>query len=255
MQARGDLVRDADNYWIEGPALEWDVLPARVEGIIAERIGRLPEELQDALAVASVEGETFTAEVVAHVLAVDKRGLVQRLSGELDRQHLLIRSHGTRRVGGQRQSLYQFRHFLFQKYLYQRLDAGERGYLHEAVAKALEELHAGSTEEIAAQLARHYEESGALEQAIIYLRQVGERALALYANQEAIDAFQHALDLLETAPSTEFQQPQWQGMFTQLSERLGDILHVSRRPGDSRSAYEHALSRIPKHDRIWYARL
>ncbi len=255
MQARGDLVRDADGYWIEGPALEWDVLPARVEGVLAERIGRLSEELQNALAVASVEGETFTAEVVAHVLAVDKRGLVQRLSSELDRHHLLIRSHGTRRVGGQRLSLYQFRHFLFQKYLYQRLDAGEQGYLHEAVAKALEVLHAGYTEEIAAQLARHYEESGALEQAIIYLRQVGERAHQLYANQEAIDAFQHALDLLEAAPSTESQQPQWQGMFNQLYERLGDILRPIGRPGDARSAYEHALSRIPKHDRIWYARL
>ncbi|MFQ5858813.1 MAG: BTAD domain-containing putative transcriptional regulator, partial [Anaerolineae bacterium] len=55
MQERGDLVQDQAGYWIEGPALDWEILPARVEAAIAERIGRLPEELQAVLTVASVE--------------------------------------------------------------------------------------------------------------------------------------------------------------------------------------------------------
>ena len=37
-------------------------LPARVEGMIAERIGRLDEELREMLTAASVEDEEFTAE-------------------------------------------------------------------------------------------------------------------------------------------------------------------------------------------------
>jgi adenylate cyclase len=55
MQERGDLVRDADGRWVEGPVLDWDALPARVEGVIEERIGRLEDDLRETLAVAAVE--------------------------------------------------------------------------------------------------------------------------------------------------------------------------------------------------------
>jgi predicted ATPase len=67
LQEQGDLVQDPEGRWVEGPALDWETLPARVEAVIAERIGRLAEPLQAALRVASVEGEVFTAEVVARV--------------------------------------------------------------------------------------------------------------------------------------------------------------------------------------------
>jgi predicted ATPase len=89
MQERGDMRQDADGQWIEGPATDWNVLPARVEGAIEKRIQRLEQELRSILTIASVEGETFTAEVVARVQQLNERGLVQRLSQELDKQHRL----------------------------------------------------------------------------------------------------------------------------------------------------------------------
>ncbi|NIV39765.1 MAG: AAA family ATPase, partial [Anaerolineae bacterium] len=49
LQEQGDLVRDQEGYWIEGTALDWDRLPARVEAVIAERIGRLAQPLRAAL--------------------------------------------------------------------------------------------------------------------------------------------------------------------------------------------------------------
>jgi DNA-binding SARP family transcriptional activator len=82
MEERGDLVQDQEGRWVEGPALDWETLPARVEAVIAERIGRLAEPAREALQVASVEGETFTAEVLARVRAADEREMVGRLSGE-----------------------------------------------------------------------------------------------------------------------------------------------------------------------------
>ena len=65
MQERGDLIRDAEGRWMQGPTLNWEILPARVEAVIAERIERLPRPLKQILRIASVEGEVFTAEVVA----------------------------------------------------------------------------------------------------------------------------------------------------------------------------------------------
>jgi len=61
LQERGDLVQDDEGRWVEGPELDWAELPARIEGVIEERIGRLEEELREILTVAAVEGEDFTA--------------------------------------------------------------------------------------------------------------------------------------------------------------------------------------------------
>ena len=65
MQERGVLVQDERGRWVEGTAVDWELLPARVEGVIETRVNRLEEELREALTIASVEGEQFTAEVVA----------------------------------------------------------------------------------------------------------------------------------------------------------------------------------------------
>ncbi len=45
---------------------------------IEERIGRLEQELRRALTVGSVEGEDFTAEVVARVQKAEERALVRK---------------------------------------------------------------------------------------------------------------------------------------------------------------------------------
>ena len=68
MQERGDLVQDEKGRWIEGPVLDWEVLPARVEGVIEERLSQLPPRLRELLRVASVQGEEFGAEVLADLV-------------------------------------------------------------------------------------------------------------------------------------------------------------------------------------------
>jgi DNA-binding SARP family transcriptional activator/predicted ATPase len=200
MQERGDLVQDLEGRWVEGPALNWETLPARVEAACAERVGRLAQPLQAVLRVASVEGEDFTAEVVARVLGTGEREVVQILSRELDRRHRLVRAQSIQRLGAQRLSRYRFRHDLFQKYLYDKLDQVERAYLHEDVANSLEQLYAEQAEEIAVQLAWHFEEAGITERATQYLRLAGERAVRLSAYEEGIAHLTRGLGLLETLP-------------------------------------------------------
>jgi predicted ATPase len=94
MQARGDLVQDNTRQWRVGQVLDWQTMPARVEAVIAQRMDRLDNTLRDILAVASVEGELFTAEVVAQVQGVDKRPLLQNLSQELGQRQRLVRERG-----------------------------------------------------------------------------------------------------------------------------------------------------------------
>ena len=199
LQERGDITRDPDGYWVEGPSLDWVTLPVRVEAAIQERIGRLSEPLQKALAVASVEGESFTAEVVTQVRAVEKNKMLEYLSGELDKKHRLVQAQSIQRVDGKSLSRYRFRHILFQKYLYGSLDEVERVHLHEQVGAALERLY-GDQVEVAANpvhLALHFEKAQITDKAIHYLHNAGKRAIQLSAYQEGITHLTRGLNLLE----------------------------------------------------------
>ncbi len=198
MQERGDIVLDEEGRLMESPTLDWGAVPARVEGVIEERIGRLEDELREMLSVASVEGQDFTAQVVGRVQEMGERRLLRELSQELGRRHRLVQERGEVQVGRERVlSRYEFAHALFQRYLYNDLSAGERRVLHREVGGVLEELYEGSTEQIAVQLARHFELAGLKDKAIEYLVEVGDRARGLYAHQEAIEHYQRALGLLK----------------------------------------------------------
>jgi tetratricopeptide (TPR) repeat protein len=197
MQEQDDLVQDTDGAWIESPALEWGTLPARVEAVIRARIDRLDEELRDLLAVASVEGDQFTAQVVAEVQGCLDRELLHALSRELGAHHRIVREAGETQIEGRFLSRYQFGHVLFQSYLYRTLSPGERRLLHGEVGEALEGLYGAQAETIAVQLAHHYSEAGRPEKAAAYAHCAGDRAREAYANDEAIAHYQQVLALLD----------------------------------------------------------
>jgi DNA-binding SARP family transcriptional activator/predicted ATPase len=195
MQQRGDLILDDAGHWIEGPVLDWEMLPARVEGVIEERVARLEPELREILSVASVEGEEFTAQVVAQVQGIGQRHLLRALSQDLQRRHRLVREQGAVPVGQKRLSRHRFAHALFQQYLYSHLGEGERTLLHGQIAAVLEGLYEGSTEMITVQLAHHYSEAGDDPRALQYLALAGDVALASYANEEAEQHYRKGLQL------------------------------------------------------------
>jgi tetratricopeptide (TPR) repeat protein len=233
MQDRGDLIKDADGRWREGPALDWGRLPARVEAVIEERIDRLEVSQRQILAVASVEGERFTAEVVARVQGIDQRELLGQLSQELEKHHRLVREGAEVKTSRQALSRYQFSHILFQRHLYDNLSSGERRLLHREIAQALEAMYEGETAEIATQLAHHYREAGEGERAIAYNYQAAQRAKAVYAYDEAIQHLQSALDLLESSDDVETRM--------ELLEELADVHKVLVTDTQAISTYQAAL--------------
>jgi DNA-binding SARP family transcriptional activator/predicted ATPase len=202
MQERKDLICDEDGYWVQGKTLDWEILPTRIEAVIAERIGRLDAPLQEMLRIASVEGEVFTAEVLADILSTTQREIVEWLSNQLERQHRLVRAQEIQRFGNLRLSRYSFRHILFQNYLYHSLDPIERAYLHEAVGLALETLYGDEVQEIAVLLAHHFQQAGIEDKAISYLFQAGEKAKRRSANESAIAHLTLGLELLEKSADT-----------------------------------------------------
>jgi tRNA A-37 threonylcarbamoyl transferase component Bud32/tetratricopeptide (TPR) repeat protein/energy-coupling factor transporter ATP-binding protein EcfA2 len=255
MQEQGVLVRDQEGMWIEGSALNWNTLPARVDAVVGERIERLPENLKKLLVTASVEGEEFVAEVVARLHGTNELEMIRLLSADLEKHHNLVSAQGIQRMNGQRLSLYRFRHVLFQKYLYNSLDEIERAYLHEEAGAALENLYGERADEIAVQLARHFREAGIAEKAVDYLIKAAKQARQVYANAEALAHYQQALALIKQASWPKTKPEQRQELTAQILEGLGDIQTTTGQHEEARASFQEALKQGPQHNVIWQSRL
>jgi DNA-binding SARP family transcriptional activator/tetratricopeptide (TPR) repeat protein len=204
-QERGELVRGEDGRWLEGPAPHGEGLPPRVEAAIAERIGRLPPEWHRVLEAASVEGESFNAEVVARALGLEAAWVREVLSGPLSGESKLVEAVGVQRLagGGEALSHYRFGHALVHEYVHGRLDAVQGARLHGQVGVALEGLCRGveaALAEASPQLAHHYEQAGLADRAAHFCLRAGRRATRLTAFEEAIALYRRGLALLAQGP-------------------------------------------------------
>jgi len=242
-QERGDLLHDETGRWIEGPDLRWEGLPPRVEAVIAERVGRLPREARRLLDAASVEGESFSAEVAARALGAEPAWALQWLSGPLSTESRLVQAVGVQSLpaGDRPLSRYRFAHALFQEYLYAHLDAVDRAHLHGRVGMALEDLCRGDSAAVAQlspQLARHYEQAGLPLEAARYRLEAGRWAARLVAYDQAIAHLERGLALLEgLAPSRE-------RLRLELAVCLAIVNPAMLRRGWQAPAYTQALERL-----------
>ncbi len=233
MQVRGDLVRDAGGRWVEGSGLNWERLPARVEAVIAERIDRLDGSLRELLTVASVQGESFTAQVLAQVQHIEERPLLRALS-VLEREYRLIQERGEIRVNGRFLATYRFTHTLFQQYLYRTLSAAERRLLHGDVAAALAQIYHAHMDDVAVPLGLHYMQAGQPAQAIPWLLQAGDRARGLYAHEEAVGFYRQALTLLKEAGQHD--------RAARTLMKLGLTHHMAFEFAQARAAYDEGFA-------------
>lgn len=253
LQARGDLLRAADGAWVSSPTLAWDHLPERVEAVIAGRLAHLPDQWLDWLSTASVEGESFTLEVLARVHALDEALLQQNLSGPqgmLRGAARLLQAEGVHWLNegtphpSRALSRYRFRHILFQTYLYQRLDPVERDRRHAAVGLALDALYTGQPAARAPQaaaIARHFEAGQLPLRAAACLLEAGRYALRLAADPVAVAHYRHGLDLLQPLPPTPERDRLKIGLYLALG---APFLSGSWGGAERQAAIQHALDLI-----------
>ncbi len=208
MQESGGLVRDQAGRWVVGEKLDWERIPARVEAVIAERLARLPDACRALLDAASVQGEIFSAEMLAVVLGESEAQIVKQLSGELCQRHRLVFAQGLHRLGGTIHSRYRFRHALYQRQLYQDLDPVLKARLHQVTGEALESRYTQQAGNLPpadgspSRLAFHFEKAGLAQKAIQYQQKAGDQAYRLAANEEAIFHYDRALELLKSMPGS-----------------------------------------------------
>jgi len=249
LRQQGSIRRNDDGAWYPTDDLSWDVLPARVEGVIREKAARLDRAEFDLMAAASVLGESFDAEVLAMVVDRKPREVARDLSGSLGRQHALVQACGVHYVGGQRLSEYEFRHNLVHEYFYNALDEVERSFLHEAAAVAIEEQFGADCADVAVYLGRHFSLAEIPDRAAHYLLMAGNEARRSFANRESRVHLEHALEMVEKAEALKARDHDWISRTRQSA--LGQLGEVMIMQGDfegARHCFECALELQESND-------
>jgi tetratricopeptide (TPR) repeat protein len=164
--------------------------PRTVKSVIKARIGRLDDECQNVLTLASFIGNDFTVEAMCAVTGIEETKLLELMDKTFKTgliEERVIRGKG----------ICSFADILIRDVVYEEVSPLRRKKLHEVVGCALEKVYAKAIDEHLGELASHFLESGDRDKALDYFLKAGEMATKIYANVEAASYFQSALRLLE----------------------------------------------------------
>jgi hypothetical protein len=98
---------------------------------------------------------------------------------------------------------YEFVHALYREVLYDRQAPARRATLHRRGAERMGELFGASLDDVAPELAYHFEQGADWERAVKYLRRVAEVAGKQGAWERAKANLEHALALAARLPRSE----------------------------------------------------
>jgi predicted ATPase/DNA-binding winged helix-turn-helix (wHTH) protein len=177
-------------------------VPEGIRQMLALQLDRLPLEEQRLLEAASVAGAAFAAASVAAGLASDVVTSEEHCERLAQRQQFLRPAETVTWPDGTVTGRYEFIHALYQNVVYQQMAAARRVRLHQRIGERLEEAYGAHADDMAAELAMHFEQSRDYPRAIHYLQQAAENAVRRHANREALAHLTKGLELLKTRPAT-----------------------------------------------------
>jgi DNA-binding winged helix-turn-helix (wHTH) protein/predicted ATPase len=177
-------------------------IPENLQQTIEQRFERLDPQEQCVLEAASVAGTEFTAATVAaaagkHPIEVEER------CRELVRRKQFLQAKGTVEwPDGTVTERYRFIHALYQEVLHAQVTGGKRVQLHLRIGERIEQGYRNRKQEVATELASHFEQGRDFPRTVQYLGHAAENANRRCAYPEAIRHLGKALDLLKMFPDS-----------------------------------------------------
>ncbi|WP_164010142.1 serine/threonine-protein kinase PknK [Pyxidicoccus trucidator] len=226
-------------------------LPGSIVELIERRLADLGAEGRALAEAASVLGREQDAELLLATAALSEAAGLEAVE-ELRRRQVLEES-GSGRL--------RFVHDKLREVAYARIPAGPRQALHLRSAKLLERRYMGTPEleGQAAALGHHWSRAGVPARASGWLAHAGDRARAAYANGDAIAFYEAALREVaasggnaDASPGNAEPPGVGSGALAvdRVWEGLGEVLALTGRQAEARSAFMEALARIPQSERV-----
>jgi DNA-binding winged helix-turn-helix (wHTH) protein/tetratricopeptide (TPR) repeat protein len=194
------LVADVDGRRTPQAGFERVGVPESLRQMIEQQVERLQPEQQALLEAASVAGAEFPAAAVAAALEADEILVEERCSG-------LVRGGQFLRFLGHAEwpdrtvtARFAFTHSLYREQLYARIAPARRAQLHRRLGERLQRGFASRANEIAAELAVHFEQCREHRRAVEALCDVAARAIGAGAHRAALVSLSRASELLDALP-------------------------------------------------------
>ena len=219
---------------------EAEELPETVEALVATRIDQLGPGDRALLRWASVLGVSFSGSLIAEVLEDDAE--VGAASEAWERLGEFVERDPN--VPG----AFRFRHALIRDAAYEGLSYKRRRELHGRVAEVIERTQGERADDVAEILALHFHRAERWPETWRYSTEAGRRAAEKYANVEAAQFLEQALDAARHVPDVPAEKLAW------AATTLGDACVLLGRYEEAREAFRTAEKHV-KDDPIQYARL
>jgi class 3 adenylate cyclase/tetratricopeptide (TPR) repeat protein len=206
-------------------------IPDTIHALIAARIDRLEKDAHQTLQFASVIGRFFSYRLLKQISAA-----ADPLDGRLNTLERMGLIWETERLPERK---FAFRHELTREAAYESMLHRRRRQVHRLVGQAIESLYADQLESQSYILAMHYDKALDWEKALKYYTMAGDLAARLYATQEAVGHYEHAIQIaLEIGTGDQL---------ISLYRHLGRAMETSGRPQEAMDKY-HELEALG-HDR------
>jgi AAA ATPase domain/Transcriptional regulatory protein, C terminal len=220
--AKRSLLTRVDGRWelrVPLEQIEFEV-PDDLRHLIEAQLERLSMQHKSALELASIAGAAFSASVISAAADIDSNSL-ENLYEELSRRHHIVKWAGTEfHPDGSVTERYEFVNGVYRQVLYDRQSPGRRARLHHQIGQRLAALYAQRIEDVAPELAYHFEQAGDWPRAIEYLQRAAEIAGNRSAHRQADSMLVRALELIGHLPEARPTRTELQLLATLAAHRM-----------------------------------
>ena len=232
---KGSIVRSNGGWRITMPLAEIDPgVPETLQRMLEVQLDQLSVEEQRILKSASVAGERFSVWAIASTVGLEADQIEDLCEGLAERQQF-VKSTGIEELSnGSASAHYEFRHSLYREVIYRRLSDVSRVKLHRGLGERLESLCTPDKgkQELASELALHFERGLDYERAIRYLIMAADNAARRFAYRDTVHVLEQALKLVPKVTSSAGS-----ALEIQILEFIGDAHFAVGTMADSAKAY------------------
>ena len=200
--------------------------PGDLTAVLRSRLEQATAPARQVAGLAAAVGRDFSLDLLTEASDLDADVVVGAVD-ELWR----------RRIMREFRDGYDFSHDLLRDTAYGKVSPPKRWLLHRRIAQALELLHAGSPDLVAAQLAEQYARGGRPARAVAYYRRAADVAAGMFAHAEAVRLHKEALSIVRDLPPGKDRDSQ------ELAVLEGMAAPLNARYGYSSRELQHTLER------------
>jgi tetratricopeptide (TPR) repeat protein len=190
------IIERRDNAYRLAKDIQHLTIPSTIQDVIMARVDSLPERAKEVLQAGSVVEREFGYELIKRIVGLPEQALLSNLSVLKDSELLYER-------GIYPQSTYIFKHTLTREVVQDSILTKRKRKLHEAIGKAIEELHGDNLSEHYEALSEHYFLSENYSKSAEYSNLASRKAEKTASLNDAIGLANKRVTSLERLPRTD----------------------------------------------------